>query len=101
MGMAVLLAVGGTAAYVRTGSRASMAASAAFAGLYLGAAALTARYGMPKEGHAVGAAAGGTLTLVMGGRALRSGKVMPAGVVALFGAASAVYEYTKYAEWSA
>ena len=97
LGMAALLLAGGVAAYVRRGSAASLAASAAFAGAYAAGAYLVSS-GKPGEGHALAGAAGGTLAVVMGARAARSGKLVPALVAGASGV-SAAYELSKAREW--
>ena len=78
---AVSVAAGGVFGYLKAGSTASLAAGLTFGsiaalGAYLVSTGQTA-------GHWLVLGTAGTLTVVMGRRYLNSGKVFPAGVVAL------------------
>lgn len=79
------VAAGGIAGYAKAGSTASLAAGLGFGGL-----ALLGAYLISQDqpiGHWLVVGTAGTLTAVMGRRFMNSGKIMPAGVVAMLSAA--------------
>jgi uncharacterized membrane protein (UPF0136 family) len=96
--MAALLAVAGGAAFFRRGSVASAAASSAFAASYAFSGYLITD-SREARGHTLACATGLTLGTVMGSRFLRSGRFMPAGMVASLGLASGLYHGVKANEW--
>jgi uncharacterized membrane protein (UPF0136 family) len=55
--------------------------------------------GQHKEGHALALVSSVLLLGGMGPRAIKTGKFMPAGLVAALGGASAVYQAKKVQEW--
>jgi uncharacterized membrane protein (UPF0136 family) len=52
------------------------------------------------EAHCLASATSAGLALAMGQRYVRTGKIMPAGVVAVAGAAACAYNITKAIEWA-
>eukprot|EP00510_Aplanochytrium_minuta_P009782 CAMPEP_0184063352 /NCGR_PEP_ID=MMETSP0957-20130417/835_1 /TAXON_ID=627963 /ORGANISM="Aplanochytrium sp, Strain PBS07" /LENGTH=109 /DNA_ID=CAMNT_0026360309 /DNA_START=111 /DNA_END=437 /DNA_ORIENTATION=- len=98
LGMSALLFVGGALGYARGKSIPSLVAGTAFGTGYAISGWLISK-GDGKEGHSLALALSGTLTGVMGGRFLKTKKVMPAGVLLGAGGLSATYHGIKAAEW--
>lgn len=93
-----LVAAGGAYGYMKSGSKPSL-----LFGLLAGAAFVGAgqqiQQGNDFNGHALGAAAGWGLGGGMGLRAVSSGKIMPAGVVATIGLVATLYNTKKANDW--
>jgi uncharacterized membrane protein (UPF0136 family) len=87
--------------FIRRGSKASLAAGLTMGGLLLGSGYLIA-YSDDKQyhGYLLGAAASGAMAAAMGQRYVKTSKMMPAGVVAIVGAATCAYNLRKAFEWS-
>jgi uncharacterized membrane protein (UPF0136 family) len=98
LGVAVM--VGGAAGYLRKGSKASLIAGCAVGGLLLGSGYLIARTDSAYEGHALAAGTSALLAAAMGRRFVQTGKFMPAGLVAVAGAAACAYNFNKAREWA-
>ncbi|KAF0853121.1 mitochondrial transmembrane protein 14C-like protein [Andalucia godoyi] len=96
--MALLVAAGGLMGYAKAKSVPSLAAGLGFGALFTGAGYLI-QSGKEKEGHDLATVLSVALTAVMGARALRTRKLVPAGIVASAAAISTVYEAQKSIEW--
>lgn len=73
------------------------------AGLSLGAAFAYSGYLCtqdPKLGHGLALGTSMVLTGAMGARFVKTQKLMPAGVMAVAGTLSSVYQFQKFREWS-
>jgi uncharacterized membrane protein (UPF0136 family) len=90
--------VGGFAGYMKSASTASLAGGLG-AGLPLLCAGYLITSGSDFEGHALGCASGSVLAGGMGSRFLRSGKFMPAGMVASVALLTAIYNGKKANDW--
>jgi uncharacterized membrane protein (UPF0136 family) len=115
--MAALLVSGGTYAFVRKGSKMSLVAGCGVGALFVGsgewmtyvllpyllithiAPGLLIKAGQHKEGHGLALASSLLLLGGMAPRAVKTGKFMPAGLVASLGALSAFYQGKKVQEW--
>lgn len=95
----ILCAVGGIAGYLRAASTASLLGGFG-GGLPLLISGYMISSGDDFNGHALGCATGGALTGAMGTRFLKSGKFMPAGLVATVGLMTALYNGKKAIDWS-
>lgn len=98
-GLGALTIAGGAAGYFKKGSKASLGAGVVCGGLLIGSGVLISgenQYG----GHALATGTSSVMALGMGSRYLKTGKVMPAGVVAALGVVSAAYHAKKTLEWS-
>lgn len=98
--LAALCGVGGAVGYAKKGSVPSLVAGAALGAAY-GASAYLVQSGDPVTGFGVGTAASAVLAAAMGARLVRTGKLMPAGVLTALGLAGGYYNLTKYREWTA
>lgn len=76
------VAAGGIAGYLKAGSTASLAAGLTFGGI-IALGAFLVSIDQPIIGHALVVVAAAVLTAVMGKRFMKSGKIMPAGVVTI------------------
>ncbi len=120
--MAALLVSGGTYAFVRKGSKMSLVAGCGVGALFAGSGewrkycflyfavlcvsivthictGLLIKAGQHKEGHGLALVSSLLLLGGMAPRAVKTGKFMPAGLVATLGAVSAVYQGKKVQEW--
>jgi len=96
-----LVIVGGGIGFLRKGSKPSLLAGLSIGGLLLGSGYLIARTDQVFEGHCLAAGASGVMALAMGSRVLLMGaKFMPAGMVAVLGAAGCAYNVNKALEWA-
>lgn len=93
-----LVGLGGVAGYVRAKSVPSLVAGLTFGAGFVGCGALIST-SQEFAGHAFACALGSVLAVSMGARAVKSGKFMPAGMVASIGTLSAAYHGPKAAEW--
>ena len=100
LGLGALVILGGTAGYIRKGSKPSLGAGLVFGGLLIGSGYMIATTDKQFEGHALAAGVSGLMTIAMGQQFLSTGKFMPAGLVASVGVISAAYETKKALEWS-
>ena len=89
--MAVLSGIGGVAGYLKTGSMPSLVAGVGIGGLYAFGGWQINR-GSADLGHRINTAAALLLAGAMGPRYLTTRKLWPAGIMAVAGLASAVYE---------
>jgi uncharacterized membrane protein (UPF0136 family) len=94
-----LCVAGGVAGYLRAASMASLLGGIG-AGLPLIGAGYLISGGSDFEGHALGCASGSALAGGMGMRFLKSGRFMPAGLVASIGLLAAVYNGKKAMDWA-
>jgi uncharacterized membrane protein (UPF0136 family) len=98
-----LVAVGGIVGYVRKGSTMSLVAGVVFGSLLCTSAYLIATPSSSSttifRGHVLAATTSGIMALGMGQRYLKTNKIMPAGMVALLGAAACAYNIHKAREW--
>jgi len=98
IGGAVIL--GGAYGYMKKGSTVSLVAGLGVGSLLLGSSYLIASTDRVYEGHLLGSTAGGLLMTGMGHRFVSTGKFMPAGMVAVLGAAACAYNVHKAREWA-
>lgn len=89
---------GGLFGYLRKGSTMSAVAGLTFGGLLVGSGVLITQ-GESYQGHALASGVTGAMTVAMGSRFLKTGKFMPAGMVATIGAAGLAYNVKKTLEW--
>lgn len=97
-GLGGLVMAGGAAGYMRAGSKASLGSGLLFGGLLVGSGVMISGDNQ-LEGHCLAAGTSSVLALAMGRRFVVTRKVMPSGVVAVLGAASAGYHTLKAIEW--
>lgn len=96
--MSFLCLNGGAFAYFRKGSLPSFIGGALTGASYLMAATLI-NHGEDLRGHMCACTTGAVLAGGMGSRVLKTGKFMPAGLVASLGLVSMIYEGKKTKEW--
>ena len=96
--LGALTLLGGTVGYVRKGSTASLIAGLGFGGLLIGSGVLISGESQ-FEGHALAGVTSGAMAVGMGQRYLKTGKFMPAGLVAVLGAGSCAFNVMKAMEW--
>jgi uncharacterized membrane protein (UPF0136 family) len=96
--MAGVCGGGGVAGYVKARSVPSLVAGLACGGLFLGSGLLI-KQGENVKGHSAALLTSSALFGAMAPRALRTKKLMPAGLVALLGAGSAAYHAKKTMDW--
>lgn len=103
MTMGGLVAVGGVIGYVRKGSTMSLVAGMVVGSLFFTSAYLIATPSASSStifrGHVLAATTSGILAVGMGQRYMKTNKIMPAGLVALLGAAACAYNIHKAREW--
>eukprot|EP01112_Ceratiomyxa_fruticulosa_P008268 TRINITY_DN2137_c0_g1_i2.p1 TRINITY_DN2137_c0_g1~~TRINITY_DN2137_c0_g1_i2.p1 ORF type:complete len:112 (+),score=21.25 TRINITY_DN2137_c0_g1_i2:150-485(+) len=92
--MAALLAAGGVMGYAKARSRPSLIAGLAFGALYAFSGYLIDT-GYHLTGHELAGGLSVVLAGVMGLRAYRTGKLMPAGAITVVALASTVYQINK------
>lgn len=95
-----LVVIGGAAGYLKKGSKVSLAAGIALGSLLIGSGYVIAKTDSVYEGHLLGAATSGLMAAAMGQRYVSTGKMMPAGLVAILGAAACGYNVHKGREWA-
>mmetsp|Transcript_11758 Transcript_11758/g.31745 ORF Transcript_11758/g.31745 Transcript_11758/m.31745 type:complete len:209 (-) Transcript_11758:174-800(-) len=88
-----LLALGGTIAYVRKGSVPSFVGGAISGAALVGSGALAKR--QPRYAYSTGALVSALLAVGMLPRAVKTRKIMPAGMVAFFGILACIFNVTK------
>jgi uncharacterized membrane protein (UPF0136 family) len=97
--MAAVCALGGIAGYVSKRSMPSL-----LGGLGIGAAYLLSAHLIKevdeKMGHGAGFFTSLSLTAIMGARALKTKKLMPAGLMTGLGSIAMVYHSLKFSEWN-
>ncbi len=98
-GLGALTIAGGAAGYFKKGSKASLGAGLVCGGLLIGSGVLISGENQ-YEGHLLATGTSSLMGLGMGSRYLKTGKVMPAGIVAALGVVSAAYHAKKTLEWS-
>ena len=96
--MAGVCAGGGVAGYVKAKSVPSAVAGIATGALFLGSGMLI-KQGNNTKGHALGLLTSAALVGAMAPRAMKTGKIMPTGLVALLGVGSAAYHAKKTMDW--
>mmetsp|Transcript_60502 Transcript_60502/g.174549 ORF Transcript_60502/g.174549 Transcript_60502/m.174549 type:complete len:115 (+) Transcript_60502:93-437(+) len=96
--MGGLVLVGGAMGYLKKGSKISLLAGMTFGGLLIGSGVLITN-GESFKGHSLAAGCTGVMTVAMGHRFLKTGKFMPAGLVASLGAVGLAYNVKKAIEW--
>jgi len=77
-----------------------LAAGVTFGSLLLSSGYMIAKTDNIYEGHLLGTGSSGVLAVAMTHRYLKTGKFMPAGLVAILGAAVCAYNFNKSAEWA-
>eukprot|EP00293_Proteomonas_sulcata_P014492 CAMPEP_0184311866 /NCGR_PEP_ID=MMETSP1049-20130417/46080_1 /TAXON_ID=77928 /ORGANISM="Proteomonas sulcata, Strain CCMP704" /LENGTH=97 /DNA_ID=CAMNT_0026627607 /DNA_START=27 /DNA_END=317 /DNA_ORIENTATION=- len=96
--MGGLLYLGGAFAFFKKGSKASLIASGIIGTAFIGSG-LIIQGGQNRNGHAIAALASLALVGGMAPRAVKTGKFMPAGLVASLGAVSGIYQAHKVNQW--
>lgn len=89
----------GAIGYFKKGSKASLGAGVLCGSLLIGSGVLISgehQY----EGHSLASGTSSLMALGMGSRYMKTGKVIPAGIVAALGAISAAYHIKKALDWS-
>lgn len=99
-GLGGLVLIGGTVGFLKKNSKASLGAGLVFGGLLIGSGIMISQGDHVYEGHLLACGTSGVMTLAMGQRFLSTGKFMPSGVIAMFGAVSTAYHMKKAFEWS-
>uniref|UniRef100_A0A7R9WAW6 Transmembrane protein 14C n=1 Tax=Pseudictyota dubia TaxID=2749911 RepID=A0A7R9WAW6_9STRA len=97
-GLGALTILGGAVGYFRKGSKASLGAGLLFGSLLIGSGIMISGESQ-YEGHALASGTSGLMALGMGQRFAKTGKFMPAGLVAAMGAVSLAYHTKKTIEW--
>mmetsp|Transcript_10800 Transcript_10800/g.14016 ORF Transcript_10800/g.14016 Transcript_10800/m.14016 type:complete len:112 (+) Transcript_10800:62-397(+) len=97
-GVGGLVLAGGLMGYLKKGSKASLIASGGTAALLFASGVIVTK-GYDFEGHALAFGTSSLLAVGMGMRSFKSGKFMPAGLVATIGVVSAAYQAKKTLEW--
>ena len=95
-----LVIIGGAMGYIKKGSTPSLVAGLTFGSLFLGSAYMIAKTDSQYQAHLLASGTGGVMALGMGQRFLKTGKFMPAGLVAVLGAAACAYNVKKSMEWA-
>ncbi len=98
-GLGALTILGGAVGYMKKGSKASLGAGVVCGSLLIGSGMLISgehQY----EGHMLASGTSGLMALGMGQRFMKTGKFMPAGIVAALGAVSCAYHAKKTIEWA-
>lgn len=93
-----LTIIGGAVGYFKKGSKASLGAGLVCGSLLIGSGVLISgehQFG----GHSLATATSALMSLGMGHRYVKTGKVMPAGLVAAAGAVSMAFHAKKALEW--
>lgn len=85
--------------YFRKGSKASLIAGLTIGSALIGSGYLIAKTDKVYEGHALATGASGVMALAMGSRYFSTGKIMPAGLTAVIGAAVMGYNFNKALQW--
>ncbi|KJE93584.1 hypothetical protein CAOG_04349 [Capsaspora owczarzaki ATCC 30864] len=93
-----LVAIGGIAGFAKSRSAPSLIAGVSFGAIYAYSGYLIA-HGNPVLGHQIAAGASLLLAGTMGTRALRTGKFMPAGLVAGIAVAALAYNLPRAQLW--
>ena len=97
--LAGLLGAGGIGGYAKAASMPSLVVGLGCGGAFAASGVLIQR-GEDRLGHGVALATSVPLCVAMGARAASTGKLMPAGVVALVAGLSSAYQAKKFNEWS-
>lgn len=97
-GLGALTMIGGLVGYLKKGSKPSLIAGTLLGASLIGSGVLISGENQ-LEGHGIAAATSSLMAFSMGSRYLKTGKVMPAGVVAALGTVSAAYHIKKTMEW--
>lgn len=95
-----LVMLGGAVGYVRKGSTPSLIAGVAFGSLLIGSGYMIAKTDSQYQGHLLATATSGLMALGMAQRYMKTAKFMPAGMVAVVGAAACAYNAKKAMEWA-
>lgn len=90
---------GGTLGYVKARSIPSLVAGLGL-GTLMVMSGIAIQKGQDRNGHVLGFATSLMAFSVMGARAARTGKMMPAGAIASVGGISALYHGKKTYEWA-
>lgn len=98
-GLGALTILGGAVGYFKKGSKASLGAGVVCGGLLIGSGLMISGESQ-YNGHLLASGTSSLMALGMGSRYLKTGKVMPAGVVAAMGIVSCAYHAKKALEWS-
>ena len=97
-GLGGLTILGGAVGYFKKGSKASLGGGLFCGGLLIGSGILISgehQY----EGHMLASGTSALMSAGMGQRYLKTGKIMPAGMVSALGAVSLAYHLKKSFEW--
>eukprot|EP00286_Rhodomonas_abbreviata_P025089 CAMPEP_0181314908 /NCGR_PEP_ID=MMETSP1101-20121128/15076_1 /TAXON_ID=46948 /ORGANISM="Rhodomonas abbreviata, Strain Caron Lab Isolate" /LENGTH=99 /DNA_ID=CAMNT_0023422047 /DNA_START=46 /DNA_END=345 /DNA_ORIENTATION=- len=96
--MGAVMAAGGTMAFFRKGSKASLIGGCGVGALFIGSGLLI-QSGQNRNGHLIALASSLALAGGMGARTMKTGKFMPAGMIASLGALCSLYQGKKVLEW--
>jgi len=95
-----LVIIGGAIGHIKKGSKISLIAGLSIGSLLLGSGYMIAKTDKQFEAHCLAASATGVMALAMGSRFVKTGKFMPAGLVASLGVAGCAYNVHKALEWA-
>jgi Small integral membrane protein len=93
-----LTIIGGAVGYFKKGSKASLGAGLFCGSLLIGSGILISGEHQ-FEGHSLATATSALMSMGMGHRYIKTGKVMPAGLVAAAGAVSMAFHAKKALDW--
>ena len=100
LGLGGLVMVGGAVGYFKKGSVPSLAAGLGCGSLLLASGYMIAKTDHQYEAHLLAAGTGGIMALGMAQRYMKTSKFMPAGLVAILGAAACGYNVKKSLDWA-
>ena len=100
LGLGGLVIIGGAVGYLKKGSKPSLVAGLTFGSLLLGSGYMIAKTDSQYEAHLLATGTTGIMSLAMSKRFFSTGKFMPAGLVAVLGAAGCAYNAKKSMEWA-
>lgn len=95
-----LVMAGGLVGYLKKGSHISLVSGITVGSLLLGSGYLIAKTEHVYEGHVLATTTSSVLALAMGHRFVTTSKFMPAGFMAVLGAAACAYNFHKSREWA-
>ena len=93
-----IVGLGGIMGYMKKGSTPSLVAGLTLGSALIGSGVLITK-NQSFEGHCLACGATGIMTVAMGSRFYKSGKFMPAGLVASLGVIGLAYNVNKAIEW--
>ena len=100
LGLGGLAIVGGAVGYLRKGSKPSLLAGLTVGSIFLGSGYMIAQTDRQYEAHLMASGTGGIMAVGMAQRWMKTSKFMPAGMIAILGAAACAYNAKKSLEWA-